>query len=304
MGAGLTARGSTAADKPDFFGLDIADPARAFFYARDPSFREATATARLWQESTHADVADVLLTSSLLIFKPDAFAAGSVERGLEFVRDAGFELLDGETFLFTPAMIRSLWYYQFNRATLERLMLTDAMHGFAQSLAVLVRRRKTNGASAATALAALKGSSEPEGRPAATLRSVLGDHNMMLNKVHTADDPSSFLRDLWICLGAGGLRRWLAIAAGIAPGRLDLPVPAVPRLLGFAEAAAALQAGLSGDPPLWSALERSAARRHLSARLLRRLLAAVEEDRELRWAAIVFGTYLVPLNRHGVEKLI
>lgn len=306
------AHGSTAAPpatphdsgEPSFFGLDIGDPARAFFYARDPFFREAVATGRLWQEFTHEDVAEALRSCSLLIFKPDAFAAETVDKGLEFIRDAGFELLDGQTFVFTPAMIRSLWYYQFNRATLERLMLTDALHGFAPSLALLVRRRESGGGCAAMALAALKGAADPEGRPAATLRSVLGDHNMMLNKVHTADDPASFLRDLWICLGAGGVRRWLAIAAGMAPGRVQLPAPDVPRLLGFTEAAASLQAGLASHPRLWAALEQSAARRHLAADLLRRLLAVAGEDRQLRWAAIVFATYLVPLNRPGVSKLI
>jgi hypothetical protein len=312
MGAGLIMAGSAAAPpedagvagQPGFFGLGIADPARAFLYGRDPFFREAVATAGLWPEFSGEDLASALLASSLLVFKPDAFAAGSIEKGLEFVRDAGLEPLHCESFTFTPALIRSLWYYQFNRATLERLVLTDALHGFAPSLAVLVRRPASGGASASVALAALKGSAEPEGRAAATLRAVLGDHNMVLNKVHTPDDPPSYLRDLWICLGGGAVRRWLAVAAGLAPGHLRLPAATVPGLLGLAEAADALRAGLAGDSALWAALEQSAARRHLSASLLRRLLAAAGGDRELRWAAIVFATYLIPLNRPGVKKLI
>lgn len=286
----------------ELLGVSVEGAVRARYYENDPFFREAATIAAASATGNFETLGSMLRKFTLIVFKPDAAAGDAVAPGLAFLRAHGLMPVTGRLIRFTPAMIRSLWRYQFNRTSPERLLVTDALLCSGPSLAVLLRSAR-NDDLAAQRLAALKGSADSSGPTDGSLRGLLGRRNAILNMVHTPDDPASFLRDALICLGSRDYRRWLDLMA--QPSMATDALPSLPRPAGgldFETAVAELRAFAIEGPQrrAYEALTRG----ELPYEALAGLLRATRDDMAARWHATIAASYLVPLNRPGVDKLI
>jgi nucleoside diphosphate kinase len=143
-------------------------------------------------------VVDAVLSTTFVILKPDSIAGRRADTVVEYLFDAGFAVLDGWAFTFTPSLIRELWRYQYNVASWHRVDVVDILLPSGESLLLLLHdtRWEQRGLPAACRLAAMKGSADPEKRKPNDLRTILDAPTPQFNFVHTADEPADVVREL------------------------------------------------------------------------------------------------------------
>lgn len=170
------------------------DARKSVLYRDDINFLEtALQLGELGTENAHV----LIDRATAIVFKPDAFVSRSMGPAIVFLIDHGFVPLRCEFFTYDRNMIRAAWRYQINIATCERLRVVEHLLAGRSAAYLLLGREAREGAgSASEALNALKGEAEIAGRTPDCLRSLLGDHNTFLNKVHIPDDTADFLREL------------------------------------------------------------------------------------------------------------
>lgn len=168
-------------------------PIKAALYADDVNFIETALQAvdllgcpdrRMFDEVT------------AIVFKPDALVVHAIKPAMEFLQQHGFCPIAWKSFVYDRNMIRNVWRYQMNISTGERFRVVDQLLVGREAVYILLRKSSRTSCSASAELTALKGTAHLSGRMKSSLRSVLGDHNTFLNKIHVPDDTVDLLREL------------------------------------------------------------------------------------------------------------
>lgn len=167
------------------------------YYLREPAFREAC--HRVLQLSQGFEVEAQLQQHALVVLRPDAIAFDKVCATLDFIDSIGFQVVYCRAVDFTKLLWHTVWLYQLNCATLDRLAICDLIFGSMSSVLVLVRsRRGEHQVSACSRLTAAKGPAEVKDRDEGCLRSRLASPNQVLTFVHTTDEPIDIVRELFL----------------------------------------------------------------------------------------------------------
>ncbi|MEU0504089.1 nucleoside-diphosphate kinase [Nocardia sp. NPDC005998] len=145
------------------------------------------------------DAAKFAREHSLLLLKPDAIVARSVEPTLNWLADNGFHVVGACRIPVDRHLARALWYFAWNIASPERRRLADLLVGISDVL-VLVVHGADGALPVPVRLTEAKGATDPRKRRPGELRYLLGRHNYLLNLVHSPDDPADVLRELAIYL--------------------------------------------------------------------------------------------------------
>lgn len=146
------------------------------------------------------DAALVLAQShALAVIKPDGLVAGVLEPTLEQLRASGFVPVAARAVQYNRHLMRMLWLYKLNTASIERVRIHDAILLSGPSVMLVLHDRQwqdTASVPASVRLTAVKGPSRPDRREPSHLRSRLGVQNRVLNFFHTTDEPADVVREL------------------------------------------------------------------------------------------------------------
>ncbi len=149
---------------------------------------------------------------SLLVVKPEAVVTRKLDQIFSWLERVGFTIVDAIPFRFTPTITRGLWRYHWNAVTGVHRRVVDLLVESGPSVAILVRSEESSELPASLRLADLKGHANPARRRAGQLRYELGDHNPLLNHVHSPDEPIDLLRELAVVVPSTELERVLGAA--------------------------------------------------------------------------------------------
>lgn len=164
------------------------------YYAADPYMRVALA-----EIEEFGLVSADLTTHASILFKPDAIARRLVGPALILLAENGFMPIDAHAVMLDGPRSNALWWYQWNRASSDRLRLAELFGRQSPSLLVLMRA-DPSAVPATVQLSGMKGSADRKLRSQEHLRTKLGMRNRMLSLIHCPDEPADLLRDLAILL--------------------------------------------------------------------------------------------------------
>ncbi len=136
----------------------------------------------------------------------------------------GFDIVDAWTTQITPDRSRTLWRWQLEKATRQRLWVMDNILGSTETLVLILRDRRDSPVPATTWLSQNKGPANQDKQRTGQLRFVLKPTCYLLNYVHTCDDPVDMLRDIYVL---GGMDKVTALCSAVnagdsAPRRCDI----------------------------------------------------------------------------------
>ncbi len=165
-------------------------------YRRDPHFREAMYDGvRILGDELFAALHSV----ALLAFKPEALAGRRVDAVLRFVTKHRFTPMCIVPLVFTRHIVRELWRYQWNAATIEKMELADRLNCALPTVMLLLRDdRLPRELPASVRLKTLKGSAVTAGRDVGSLRAAIAAPNRMITFVHAPDEPADVIRELGV----------------------------------------------------------------------------------------------------------
>ncbi|MEU5592867.1 nucleoside-diphosphate kinase [Streptomyces sp. NPDC020298] len=167
-------------------------PAKQRLYGADTYFQESHEQLAALTE----DVTGFAHRHAVLLLKPDAVVARSLDAAVDWLGGRGFRIVAAAVTRLTRTMIRSLWYFQWNLATPHRRRLAALFLEDADALVLLVRPAHDLDVPASVELTRLKGPTDPDARQPGQLRHLLGRYSYLLNLVHTPDEPADVLREL------------------------------------------------------------------------------------------------------------
>jgi hypothetical protein len=145
---------------------------------------------------------------ALFVLKPEAIAGRAGTRILDAVAAEGFRPVAVRTIDVDRHVMRAMWLYKLNVATLERIRIQEILQTSCPNLGVIVLDETWDGTMpAAVRLTAFKGPSKVDERRPDHLRSELGVQNRLLSFLHTTDDPADLVRELGIFFRAGDRAR-------------------------------------------------------------------------------------------------
>lgn len=255
------------------------------------------------------DPVDFAERHTLLLLKPDAIVARSVEPTLDWLAEAGYRVAHAERITADRHLARAMWRTSWITASAERRRLADLLVGVCDALVLVIADAADDahadaGAEAGVAepvsvrLTRAKGATDPRRRAPGELRHALGVHSHLLNLVHTPDDPFDVLRELAIVFdertrervlagitAGGGADRARALAPGLyagAPDRGFDRAEAHRRVLADAAAAGVAAPADTGNPDADAAA----------------LLHSVWDEGVAAdpWSVVVLGAHVLPLN--------
>ncbi|MFC9895183.1 nucleoside-diphosphate kinase [Nocardia sp. NPDC127579] len=279
----MTAAGDT------LLGALTPSAAKAEVYAADTYVQESVDQLR----DLGIDPAAFARDHSLLLLKPDAVVARAVEPTLEWLAHNDFEVVAAHRCAVNRHLVRAIWYFAWNIASAERRRLADLLVGISDAL-VLVVRGEADALPVSVRLTAAKGPTDPRKRQPGELRYLLGQHNFLLNLVHSPDDPADVLREFAIFFDEATRRRVCTDATdGAARAReLARELYAVTPARSFERAAAVarLRRDLgAANVPVAPELSDAGC-----ARLLYDAWAAGHELDP--WSVLVLGSYVLPMR--------
>jgi len=171
-------------------------PAKEIAYAREPYFRESLHDASV---VLGEQIYQVLQRITFLVYKPEAFAGRRAQATLNFLLNAGFTPILHTHCRFSRQVIREIWRYQLNAATLNKIDISTLSLGVLPAIMILLRDDMPNPElPASVRLKSLKGSATPCLRKPGTLRATLDAPNRMITFVHTVDEPADVVRELGV----------------------------------------------------------------------------------------------------------
>lgn len=170
------------------------DPAKQAFYRHDPYVRIALGELEALQPDMQ-----IVANRAGILFKPDAVARRLVEPALALLAGHGFAPIAAKTVVLDGPRSQALWWYQWNRASVDRLRLAELFGCRSPSLLVMLEAPSAE-LPATVRLSALKGPADHDRRRPDQLRAVMGMRNRMLSLVHCPDEPADLVRDLAILL--------------------------------------------------------------------------------------------------------
>jgi D-3-phosphoglycerate dehydrogenase len=294
--------------QPDWGALTMRkDKARLF--AREPQLAESWEDVEAaWGESAEQALGRV----AVLMMKPEAVARRCVDTALTFAVDNGFTPVASSVVGLSREHCHSLWRYQWNKATTDRLRLQSFVGEQRPCfLTVLRDDAPEDGVPASVRLWGLKGATDAAKRHAGHLRSVLGMSNRMIGFAHTPDEPADILRELGILFDTD--RRRELVESVLEGLELD-------RTRAVIEAARALQtrfpaysldldevvgrrAAANGSFPMAAVLDAVRERRAIALDEVRAAFGTLETDQDI-WDYIVLASELIEPDRPGVEAIL
>jgi nucleoside diphosphate kinase len=176
---------------------------KSSLYSVDTYFWES------WEDlmgAAGARAADLAHSHSLILIKPDAFAARKVEAIVDWLSQNGFTIVACMPLEVCRHQARALWRYQWNAAPRIRKEALTTLLAAASSMLLIIRSDRVSGVSTAIRFASMKGSADRSLQRPGDLRAVLSSPAHLISFVHAADDPADFVRELGILL-AGKERR-------------------------------------------------------------------------------------------------
>ncbi|GAA3211836.1 AfsA-related hotdog domain-containing protein [Actinocorallia longicatena] len=157
-----------------------------------------------------AEPAGILHRHATLLLKPEAVTGRRLDEAMDWLLEQDAVIVAAEPVALDRHGARALWGYRWNAATRERRCLAEALATAGESLLVVVRMPA--GPVPATArLSDLTGPADPSCREPWQLRHRLGDvlpgEDLLIDFVHTADEPDDLVREFGILLDGGDRRR-------------------------------------------------------------------------------------------------
>jgi nucleoside diphosphate kinase len=182
------------------------DPNKLSRYAEDTYFQEG------WDHLQELCVDPVGFTyrHGLVLLKSDAVVARKLLPALDWLADNGFRVVAARPVQMHTTRARSLWYFQWNAATVYRRRIADLCLSAAESMLLVLRAEGELPTSVLVTDG--KGPTEPDSREPGQLRYVLGRYSYLLNLVHTTDEPADVVRELAVCLDSADRARVVAEA--------------------------------------------------------------------------------------------
>lgn len=144
--------------------------------------------------------ADLRDQVSLLLLKPEGIFEERVGQVKKWVLANDFQLLGSFSVSLGDDVIPRLWKYQWDLFTEERLGVQQVLFASTPLTLLVLRRRLPTEVPFAIELSERKGNGVNGPAITGSLRSVLGQYNLLLNFVHTPDEPIDVLRELSLLL--------------------------------------------------------------------------------------------------------
>jgi dTDP-4-amino-4,6-dideoxygalactose transaminase len=197
---------------------------KASAFSAEPLFRETLVELAASTGAVELPrLADLVRSTGLAMFRPDALHFGKVGAALAYLEGLGLRAHAPRPLRVTPLQAREVWRYQLNGATSLRLRLLDLL--FAQGPSICFLFRDLEGrwpVPCSTVLADAKGEAEASAREGWELRSRLRSPSRMITFLHTADEPADVIRDGGLLLGPAGFAQAVGdLLSGTGDGSWD-----------------------------------------------------------------------------------
>jgi nucleoside diphosphate kinase len=177
-----------------------ADPAKLERYARDISFREAwTDLAACWGDEAE----EILSRRAFVLFKPETVLMRRLEEASAELERHGFAPVLWRLVRLDRNLVRGVWRYELAEAPLATLAAVDVVATAGVCLLVGLRDdRPEPGRYASARLASLKGPTRQAERRPGQIRYRLRSPAVLLNFLHTPDEPADAVRELGVLFAA------------------------------------------------------------------------------------------------------
>lgn len=177
-----------------------ADPAKLERYARDISFREAwTDLAACWGDEAE----EILRRRAFVLFKPETVLMRRLEEASAELERHGFAPVLWRLVRLDRNLVRGVWRYELAEAPLATLAAVDVVATAGVCLLVGLRDdRPEPGRYASARLASLKGPTRQAERRPGQIRYRLRSPAVLLNFLHTPDEPADAVRELGVLFAA------------------------------------------------------------------------------------------------------
>ena len=171
-----------------------ADPAKLERYAKDIAFREAwTDLAACWGDEAE----EILSRRAFVLFKPEAVLSRRLEEAVGELERHGFAPVLWRLVRLDRNLVRAVWRYELAEAPLATLAAVDIVATAGVCLLVGLRDdRPEPGRYASSRLASLKGPTRQAERRPGQIRYRLRNPALLLNFLHTPDEPADAVREL------------------------------------------------------------------------------------------------------------
>ena len=150
----------------------------------------------------------ILKNTALLLIKPDANIMNRIPIILRLLDSNGYELLYVARLQVTHTQATEMWKYQWSAATIDRIIVNEKLMELGPSFFLLLRNRQHTHSSAQPLSAYLteqKGAANKKLQKAENFRAVLKPLNIILNYIHTADEPADVIREIGVLVGIAGM---------------------------------------------------------------------------------------------------
>ncbi|GAA1607621.1 hypothetical protein ACFQY4_34015 [Catellatospora bangladeshensis] len=199
------------------------------YFLADTHFRES------WQLAVDvlgADAGWLMQRIALLTVRPEGILGRKARDCVQALAELDFEPVYAYRFRYDRLMIRELWRYQWNVASLDRLAVGERIHYRSDALClVLLDTGLPLRIPASSRLSRHKGSASPADRGPEHLRSRLGAPNRILVVVHCPDEPMDVVRELGVIFDPEALRGvYTRLAERVAAGLRADPEPVISEL--------------------------------------------------------------------------
>ena len=141
---------------------------------------------------------------ALLVIKPDAVFMNRIPLIVQWLFSNGYEILYMSELYVTHTQTTELWKYQWSAASIDRIIVNEKLMEMGHSFLLLLRNKEytaTNNDPLSVRLTEQKGAAKETLRLEYHLRSILKPLNIILNYVHTADEPADVIREIGILCG-------------------------------------------------------------------------------------------------------
>ncbi len=281
---------------------------KAELYAGEPRVAAAWADFRArWGEDAESAVARL----AVVVLKPEAVVRRAGPTVVGYLAAHGFAPVAWRPLELGPERCRTLWRYQWNKASADRVDLHLEVASLSPWFMIVFRDEEpVPGLPASVRLWGLKGQTDERLRDPGQLRSAIGMQNRMLGFVHTPDEPLDIVREQGILVEPGARRDWLReVADGLDRER---PGEAVAALAAFDRDLP--RHGIDREEVLARQSASSAPQRAELAAAVRagerRSLAQVREafgepeDATAAWDRVVLAAWLIEHDRAGVAAIV
>jgi hypothetical protein len=181
------------------------------YFVADTHFRESWRTA---VDVLGPNAAWLVQRIALLTVRPEGIIARKAHQSLRTMIERGFLPIHSHRCRYDRTMIRELWRYQWNVASLDRLAVGDRVHYRADALhLIFLDVSRPVRIPASSRLTFHKGSASPAARRDDQIRSVLGAPNRVLVVVHCPDEPMDVVRELGVLFDRRALTELYGVLA-------------------------------------------------------------------------------------------